>query len=117
MGIQAAGQAAQGHSAGVPGGLCPQRDGQEAPVLCAIQPGPEGQDPPDRLFAAGRQSLASGPGDGHPLQRHPSGKYRRGAPCQVSTLHQPSTLCPATPHNSIGQGAGLVSSILCPGPR
>lgn len=47
MGVQAASQAAEGHPAGVPGGLRPQCDGQEAPVLRVVQPGPEGQDPPD----------------------------------------------------------------------
>lgn len=53
MGVPSTRQAAQGHHAGLPGGLRAQHHGQAAGGVRAVQPGPEGQDAEDRLSAAG----------------------------------------------------------------
>ena len=49
MGQPAAGQAAEGHSSGVSGGLRAVHHRQEARHVRPLQPGPEGQDEEDRL--------------------------------------------------------------------
>lgn len=49
VGQSAAGQAAQGHHAGVPRGLCAEHHGQEAGHVRPLQSGPEGQDEAHRL--------------------------------------------------------------------
>ncbi len=47
MGLEAAGQAAEGHYAGVSGGLCAGHHGEEADSVCDEQSRPEGQDAAD----------------------------------------------------------------------
>ncbi|KAJ8397846.1 hypothetical protein AAFF_G00435350 [Aldrovandia affinis] len=48
--------------------------GKKARAACSPTR-PEGQDPPHRLPAPGRQGVASGPGHGHPVQGHPAGEH------------------------------------------
>ncbi len=55
VGKPSAGQAAQGHSPGMPGGFCPLHHREEACHVRPLQPGPEGQDAADRLPQTGRQ--------------------------------------------------------------
>ena len=53
VGKPVAGEAAEGHSPGVQGGLCPLHHRQEARHVRPLQPGPEGQDEEDRLPQTG----------------------------------------------------------------
>ena len=75
VGVPPPGQTAQGHPARVQGGLCADGDGEEAAVLRAVQPRPEGQDEEDRLPAPGGQSVEAGPGHGDFIQRDSPRKY------------------------------------------
>lgn len=55
MGVPAAGQATEGHHAGMPRGFCAEHNRQETGHVRAVQPRPEGQNAAYRLSPTGRQ--------------------------------------------------------------
>ena len=63
------------------------------------------------------KGVASGPGDGDPLQGHPSGEHGRGAAGEGGPLLQPHPVCPAQTHLRVRQGAGPLPGLLRSGER
>jgi len=69
MGVPAAGQAAEGHHAGMPRGLRVEHHRQEAGHVRALQSRPEGQNAAHRLSPTSRQgqlAFAFSPSPPHP---------------------------------------------------
>lgn len=79
MGVASAGKAEEGHNAGEQGGLCAEHNAEGQPLhLCALEPGPEGQDATNRLLETGGQGLATGSGHGDPVQGDSTGEHGWG---------------------------------------
>lgn len=99
MGVAITRQAEEGHNAGEPGGLCAEYHAEGQPLdLCALEPGPEGQDEAHRLLAAGGQSVAPRSGDGDPVQGHSTGEHRRRTAGEESRVLQARSVRQPVPH-------------------